>query len=42
MLEDLLQFKNRIKAKAHLLVPDIRWDGSHHRSEELKKPETVQ
>lgn len=42
MLEDLLQFKDRIKTKAHSLVPDIRWDGLHHRSKELKKPETVQ
>jgi UDP-sulfoquinovose synthase len=42
MLEDLIQFKDRIEAKKHLLVPDIRWDGSHHRSEELNQPEAVQ
>lgn len=41
MLEDLLQFKDRIEQKKHLLVPDIRWDGSRHRSEELAQPETV-
>jgi UDP-sulfoquinovose synthase len=42
MLEDLMPFKARIAAKQHLLVPDIRWDGSHHRSAELNQPETVQ
>ena len=42
MLQDLIQFKDRIEAKKHLLVPDIRWEGSHHRSKELNQPETVQ
>jgi hypothetical protein len=41
MLQDLMQFKDRIAEKQHILVPDIRWDGSRHRSEELVQPETV-
>ena len=41
MMEDLLKHKDVIEAKKHLLVPDIRWDGSRHRSTELEQPETV-
>jgi UDP-sulfoquinovose synthase len=41
MLEDLMQFKDRIEEKKHLLVPSTRWDGNHHRSEEIAQAETV-
>lgn len=41
MMQDLLKHKDVIETKKHILVPDIRWDGSRHRSEELEKPETV-
>ncbi|MGJ3237899.1 MAG: NAD-dependent epimerase/dehydratase family protein [Anaerolineae bacterium] len=41
MMQDLLQHKDVIEAKKDILVPDIRWDGSRHRSEELEQPETV-
>jgi UDP-sulfoquinovose synthase len=41
MLQDLMQFKDRIEEKKHLLIPNTRWDGNHHRSEELAQPETV-
>lgn len=41
MLEDLMQHKDRIAEKEHLLIPSTRWDGNHHLSEELKQPETV-
>lgn len=40
MMEDLLQHKDLIAEKSHILVPDIRWDGSREKSEELKT-ETV-
>lgn len=33
MIKDLLAHKERIKAKEHILVPDIRWDGSRRKSE---------
>lgn len=32
MIEDLLQHRERIKAKAHVLLPDIRWDGRRERT----------
>ncbi len=35
MLADLVQQRERIDAKRGILVPDIRWDGNHHRSEVL-------
>jgi len=38
MLEDLLPYRERIEAKRHLLVPDIRWDGSRVRSDEISQP----
>ena len=28
MLNDLMKHKHRIEARAHALIPDIRWDGS--------------
>jgi hypothetical protein len=28
MLKDLIKYKHRIEARAHALIPDIRWDGS--------------
>jgi len=28
MLNDLIKYKHRIEARAHALIPDIRWDGS--------------
>ena len=28
MLKDLVKYKQRIEARAHALIPDIRWDGS--------------
>ena len=36
MLEDLLPQRERIMAKAELLLPDIRWDGAHRRSMALR------
>jgi UDP-sulfoquinovose synthase len=35
MLKDLMQHKERILAKREVLIPDIRWDGSHRRSHSL-------
>ncbi len=32
MLTDLLKYKDRIEAKQHALIPDIRWDGTRRRS----------
>ena len=28
ILHDLMRYKHRIEARAHALIPDIRWDGS--------------
>jgi UDP-sulfoquinovose synthase len=28
MLNNLMNYKNRIKARSHALIPDIRWDGT--------------
>ncbi len=33
MLQDLLEQRDRIQQYAHILVPDIRWDGTRRRSE---------
>lgn len=33
MIEDLMQHKERILEKKHILIPDIRWDGTRRRSE---------
>ncbi len=41
MMQDLLEHKDIIEANKATLVPDIRWDGHHHRSEEIEKAETV-
>ncbi|MBI1277038.1 MAG: NAD-dependent epimerase/dehydratase family protein [Anaerolineaceae bacterium] len=35
MLTDLLHYRDRILAKQHILIPDIRWDGNHRRSEPI-------
>jgi hypothetical protein len=35
MIRDLLEQKQRILAYEHILVPDIRWDGTRRRSEIL-------
>ena len=32
MLKDLLPYKERILAHKAVLIPDIRWDGTHQRS----------
>lgn len=37
MLEDLLQHRETIKTRRDILVPDIRWDGTRHRSEIIDK-----
>jgi hypothetical protein len=31
MLNDLLTCRHRIEARAHALMPDIRWDGSRRK-----------
>jgi UDP-sulfoquinovose synthase len=31
MLNDLMKYKQRIEARAHALIPDIRWDGSRRK-----------
>ena len=31
MLKDLIKHKRRIEARAHALIPDIRWDGSRRK-----------
>jgi UDP-sulfoquinovose synthase len=36
MMQDLLEHKERISLYNDILVPDIRWDGTHRRSDELK------
>ncbi len=41
MLKDLLQHKARIAEHKDILVPDIRWDGSRQRSEEIQEAESV-
>lgn len=41
MMEDLLKHKDVIESKKNILVPYTRWDGNHHRSEELEQAETV-
>jgi len=35
MLIDLARHRDRILEKKHILIPDIRWDGSHRRSEPI-------
>lgn len=36
MLKDLMKYKHRIQARAHALIPDIRWDGSRKKVTYLK------
>jgi UDP-sulfoquinovose synthase len=36
MLQDLLPHRERIAQYQHILLPDVRWDGSHRRSTELE------
>jgi UDP-sulfoquinovose synthase len=36
MLKDLVKYKHRIEARAHALIPDIRWDGSRKKVSYLK------
>lgn len=37
MLKDLIQHRDRITAHRDILVPNIRWDGTHRRSHTLEK-----
>jgi hypothetical protein len=37
MLKDLMKYKHRIEARAHALVPDIRWDGTRRRVKFLER-----
>ncbi len=40
MLKDLLEHKERIRARRDILIPDIRWDGTRRRSH-LLDPQTA-
>lgn len=31
MISDLIRYRDRIKARANVLIPDVRWDGSRRR-----------
>ena len=35
-LNDLMKYRERIEARAHVLIPDIRWDGSRKKVGFLK------
>jgi hypothetical protein len=35
MLTDLMKYKERILEKRHVLIPEIRWDGQHKKSENI-------
>ena len=37
MVKDLMKYKHRIEARAHALVPDIRWDGSRRKVRFLER-----
>jgi len=37
MLKDLMKYKHRIEARAHALVPDIRWDGTRRKVKFLER-----
>ncbi|MFW5748844.1 MAG: NAD-dependent epimerase/dehydratase family protein [Chloroflexota bacterium] len=39
MIKDLIPFKDRIEVKKDALIPTYRWDGTHRRSEQLRKAE---
>ena len=36
MLDDLIKYKERILARSHALIPDIRWDGSRRKVSFIK------
>ena len=36
MLKDLMKYKHRIEARAHALIPDIRWDRSRRKVSFIK------
>lgn len=38
MIQDLMEHKDRIMQHKEVLIPDIRWDGNHRRSEVIGKP----
>jgi UDP-sulfoquinovose synthase len=42
MIGDLMQYKDAIAQHQDVLVPDIRWDGTRRRSNEIPSKETVQ
>ncbi len=35
MLQDLIKYRERIKAKKEILIPDVRWDGTRRKSKFL-------
>lgn len=37
MLEDLVKYRDRIEVKKESLIPDIRWDGTRHKSRFLEE-----
>ncbi len=39
MMKDLMPHKDRIEAKKEALIPEFRWDGTHRRSEKVRKSE---
>lgn len=41
MIQDLMEHKDRILEKESILVPDIRWDGAHKRSEVVATREQI-
>lgn len=36
MIQDLMQYRTHIEQYQHVLVPDIRWDGTRRKSNEIK------
>ena len=40
MLKDLMKYKHRIEARAHALVPDIRWDGTRRKVNSWKEKDS--
>src|SRR5690606_17382224 len=41
MIQDLLEHKEHIHEYMHILVPDIRWDGTRRRSSEIDLTESA-
>ncbi len=37
MLKDLMKYKDRIQARQHALIPDIRWNGTRRKVKFLRK-----